>query len=174
LGTIYSMSLFNNDKEQLKEAWILIERLLSIIDTQAETIRRCCCKHKVKLLLIDTKTQNPMSTTSFATNQKVIGTLSLVDQVTGLPVTASFTGTAAAVDNLSVAAAVVNADGTVTISGVSAGTVNVTVTTTAAYTDSTGTAQSVPLTLAVAVTVTAVVVADTVSLVITFSTPIAQ
>ena len=167
------MGFFDN-KEREREDWDIIERLLYIIETQAATIRNCCCKaHKVKLILINNKTNLPMATT-LASNQAVIGTLSLVDQVTGLPVTGTFTGTTAVSDTPAVATATVNADGTVTVSGVSAGIANVTVSTTAAYTDSTGAAQSAPLTFAVAITVTAVIVADAVTLVVTFGAPILQ
>lgn len=105
-------------------------------------------------------------------NQFSIGTLSLLDTVTNVPVDgATFTDVSVASDNPAVASAVLNADGTVTVTGVSAGAANVTTTATANFTNSLGVASTSSVSVVIPVTVDAVVVADAVQLVVTFGAP---
>lgn len=133
--------------------------------------------HRVHLVL-NLNTQNKsilqIMALSLAANQKVLGTPGLVDQVTNLPVTGSFAGTVAASDNPAAFTASVNAGGDIEVVGVAAGAGNVGVTTNATYTDSLGASQTKSLSVTVAVTITAVVTADQVNLVVTFGTPTAQ
>jgi hypothetical protein len=102
--------------------------------------------------------------------QLVIGSLGLVDNVTGNPVQGTFTNVTATSDNSAVYAAVVNADGTITITAVAPGSGNLSFGATAAYTDSNGNAQSQALSGTISVAV-AQPAADSVSLVLTLGTP---
>lgn len=170
------MGLFGNKNSENNE-----QILIQIIEIQAETLKvqsytiaELLKAHSIKLILINKQTNQKIMSTTLASNQAIIGVLSLVDQVTGAPVTGTFSGTTAISDTPSVATTVVNPDGTITVSGVSAGSANIAISTTAAYTDSTGASQNAPLTLAVSVSVTQVVTADAVSLVVTFGPPQAQ
>ena len=162
------MGVFDHNKE------------LDIIKIQAKTIdrltRKHCEAHPVRLILkqnINNSIYSIMAL-SLATNQKALGSLSLVDAVTNAAVTGSFTGTAATSDNQSVFTTSLDASGNVIVTGSGTGTANLTVATTAAYTDSNNNPATAPLTLVIPVTVTAVVTADTVNLVVTFGTPTAQ
>lgn len=152
---------------------------LDIIKIQAETIHHLTHSgpHKVRLVLTQTSINNSkfiIMSLTLAANQKVLGTLGLVDQVTGAAVTGGFSGTGAVSDTPAAFTTSIDASGNVIVTAVAAGSGNVTATTTAAYTDSTGAAQSALLTVVVPITVTAVVTADAVSLVLNFGTPMAQ
>lgn len=145
-----------------------------------ETINNYYCQspqHKVRLVL-NLKHKSPsilqIMALSIASNQKVLGTLGLVDQITSAPVTGTFSGTGAISDNAAAFTASVDADGDVVVTGVAAGTGNLVVTSTAAFTDSTGTAQSQSLSVTIGVTITAIVTADAVALTVTFGNPTAQ
>jgi hypothetical protein len=168
------MGLFHDN---CKECEAEVQWLKLLVQTQAQTILNLSkgTPHKVNLVLINKlNNQRIMATATLASNQKISAILSLVDVNTNLPVTGSFSGTTASVDNPAIGTATVNPDQSITFVALTAGTCNMTVNTNAAYTDSTNTPQTVPLTVAVSVTVTAVIVADQVALVITFSTPVAQ
>jgi hypothetical protein len=130
---------------------------------------------KVRLVLTQTinKSIFQIMSLTIASNQKSLGTLVLVDEVTSQPVTGSFTGTTATSDSDSFTASV-DSNGNVVVAGVLAGNGNVTVATTATYTDSTNTAQTQTLTVVVPVIITAVVTADAVGLEVNFGVPQAQ
>jgi hypothetical protein len=136
-----------------------------------------CGPHAVHLVLksnINNSTYLLMAQT-LAANQKVAAQFGLVDQTTLLPVTGSFSGQSGTSDNTAVATVSVDSNGNLVVTAVAAGSCNVVGSATAAYTDSTGASQSKALsTQPIAVTVTAVVVADQVSLVLNFGNPTAQ
>lgn len=136
----------------------------------------CCCheKHqKVRLVIFQSfnnKNYIAMSLT-LPSNQKAPITVGLVDSTTLQLVTATFVGTTNTSDNGAIFA--VDADGNLV--GVTAGTANLLTSSTATYTDS-NTQQLVTQTLSLTtpVTITAVVTAESVSLVVSLGTPVAQ
>jgi hypothetical protein len=136
--------------------------------------------HKVKLVLYRKKHhhhhhhKHPIMSLTLVANQKVAGVLGLVDQVTNNPVTAVFSNVTASSDTQAAFTASVDSSNNIDVVGVAAGAGNVDISATVAYTDSTGAAQSVTLTLTVPVTITAVITADAVELVVTWGTPTAQ
>lgn len=165
------MGLFGESHQEKTE--------LEIIKIQAETIDRLVRErhpvHPVRLVLtrfISNSKYQIMSLT-IAANQQVAGTLGLVDQVTSAAVTGTFTGTGAISDTPAAFTANVDASGNVNVVAVAAGSGNLTVNTTASYTDSTGAAQNAPLSTVIPVTISAVVTADAVSLVVNFGNPTA-
>jgi hypothetical protein len=163
------MGLFGESNQE-KEEFSIINRLLGIIENLTGNK-----PHPVKLVLL-TKINNSkfqIMALSIAANQQVAGTLGLVDQVTSAAVTGTFAGTSAVSDTPAAFTANVDASGNVNVVAVAAGTGNLTVTTTAAYTDSTNTPQTASLSVVIPVAITAVVVADAVSLVVNFGTPTA-
>lgn len=104
--------------------------------------------------------------------QTSTGTLSLVDQVTGLPVPgATFANTTASGDNDAVATVSVNPDGTILVTGITAGTVTATINAIVNFNNSLGNPDSQALTLVETVTVDAVPVANPVALAISWSVP---
>ena len=113
---------------------------------------------------------------TLAANQAVTGTLGLVDSVTGQPVSAIFTAENFSSDTPAVFTAVQDTTNPnqVDVTAVAAGSGNLLVAATAAYTDSTGAAQTKPLPLSIPVTITAVVTADAVALVVNFGAPTTQ
>ena len=169
------MGLFHCDCKEKEEE---IKRLLNIIEIQAQSILNLTKPHpdSVKLVLINKQTnQIIMANATLASNQQIVAVLSLVDAVTGLPVTGSFSGTSVTSDNPAAGSTSVSADNaSITFVAAAAGVANLSIATTASFTDSTGAAQTTPFTQAVQVTVTAVVVADQVTLVVTFGQPTAQ
>lgn len=165
------MGLFGESSEE-KQKDALITRLLDIIESSVT-----CKPHTVHLVLNQSNNtfKFQIMSVSLAANQKVAAQFGLVDAVTNLPVTGTFTGQSGTSDNSAVATASVDSNGNLVVTAVAAGSCNVTGSATAAYTDSTGAAQSKALsTQPVAVTVTAVVTADQVNLVLTFGNPTAQ
>lgn len=136
-----------------------------------------CGPHGVRLVLtqFNNTFKFQIMSVSLAANQKVAATFGLVDQVTNAPVTGSFTNQSGVSDNTAVATVSVDASGNLIVTAVAAGTCNVTGSALAAYTDSTGAAQSKQLsTQPIGVTVTAVVTADAVNLILTFGNATAQ
>jgi hypothetical protein len=133
-------------------------------------------RHPVELVLttIVNNFKIRIMAVSIASNQQVAGQLSLVDQVTGANVSATFTNVTAVSDTPAAATASVDSSNNVDVVGVAPGTGNVTVTALTAYTDSTGAPQSTTETFVVPFTITAVTTADAVSLVVTFGAPTAQ
>lgn len=108
---------------------------------------------------------------TLVSNQKAQIIIGLVDATTLNPVTATSSGETEVIDNLAVA----TVDASNNVVGVAAGTCNLTSTATWTYTDA-NTGQPVTTTLSVVtpITVTAVIVAETVNMVVTFGTPVAQ
>lgn len=112
---------------------------------------------------------------SIASNQKVLGTLGLVDSTNpNTVVTGTFSNVSATSDNPAAFAASIDADNDVVVTGVAAGAGNLSVSALSAYVDSTGAAQSVTKTVSIPVTITQVITADQVDLVVNFGNPIAQ
>lgn len=146
-----------------------------------KALHHCLCHkkaHPVRLALLLTISSNPskleIMALTLASNQKVVGSLSLIDSVTNTDVPATFAGTTATSDNEAVAKAEVQADGTVLVTGVSAGSCNVTVASNASFNDSLGNPATGAVNTLIGVTITAVQTADGVSLVVTFGAPQAQ
>ena len=181
------MGLFDNNKEREREDWAIIERLLYIIETQAETIRNCCCKkkaHPVKLVYTFSNTKNKKTMPNTSLNVALtfpgptdLGAPGLLDTTTNQPVTtpppvfhdasiAFATGS-----DTTVATVTVDSAANLTIVPLKPGTLTFVVNSLVDFTDSTGTAvtgapePSDPIT----VTVTAAPVADGVKLIYTFS-----
>lgn len=104
-------------------------------------------------------------------NQKAPITVGLVDSTTLQLVTAAFVGTTNTSDNGAIFT--VDADGNLV--GVAAGTANLLTSSTVTYTDS-NTQQPVTATLSITtvVTISAVISAESVSLVVSLGTPVAQ
>lgn len=130
-------------------------------------------KHKVRLVIFQSfnnKNYIAMSLT-LPSNQKAPIIVGLVDATTLLPVTATFAGTSNSSDNTDIFT--VDTDGNLV--GVAAGSANLNTTSIATYTDS-NTQQSVTQTLTIStpVTISAVVTAEQVQLVVSLGTPIAQ
>jgi hypothetical protein len=150
--------------------------LIDTVNLQAQTINRLTQEQsgqQVRLVIFQSfnnKNYIAMSLT-LPSNQKAPIIVGLVDGKTLLPVTATFSGTTNTIDNTAIAT--VDASGNLV--GVAAGTANLTTSTSATYTDS-NTQQPVtaPLTLVTPVTITAVVTAETVQLVVSLGTPVAQ
>jgi len=165
------MGLFGQSASE-KEDVSIINRLLGILENLIK------CKPRVHLVLttnLNTKSKFQIMSVSLAANQKVAAQFGLVDQVTNASVTGSFSNQSGTSDNTAVATVSVDSNGNLIVTAVAAGTCNVTGSALAAYTDSTGAAQSVQLTTQpIPVTVTAVVTADQVNLVLTFGNPTAQ
>lgn len=173
------MHLFG-ESQQEREYISIIEKLLRnesrLIDLVARLILNDNQPHKVSLVLTQSIKKSKFITMaiSIAANQKVLGTLGLVDQVTQQAVTGSFTGATATSDTPAAFTASADDSGNVTLTAVAAGSGTLSVSALAAFTDSTNVAQSQQLTATVPVTVTAVVAADAVNLVVNFGAPVAQ
>lgn len=182
------MGIFDHNLEEaVKIQAHTIESLIKINDRLEKekshlekALHHCLCHkkpHPVRLtllLILSNPSKLEIMSVTLASNQKVVGSLSLIDSVTNTDVPATFAGTTATSDNEAVATASVQADGTVVITGVSAGTANVTVNSNASFTDSLGNAASGAVNTIVQATVTAVQTADGVQLVVTFGAPQAQ
>ena len=151
------------------------KRLLGIIEVLSQTLLNLTKPKpdKVRLILTNNKNQQIMSL-SIVSNQQDAGVLGLLDAVTNTPVSGTFTGTTATSDTPAAFTATTDGASNVNVVGVAPGSGNLTVSTTAAFTDSTGAAQSQVLSVVIPVTVTAVVVADQVTLQVTFGNPSAQ
>jgi hypothetical protein len=164
------------DLEQLvKDNEILAEeniRLTGIIQTLLGKDR----PHKVRLILIsnDNKSILRIMSLSIAANQEAVGVLILLDDETQQPVTATFANTSAVSDTPSVLTAAIDSNGNVDATAVAAGSGNLTVTTTATYTNSLGNQMVTQESTVIPFTVTPVVTADQVSLVVTFGAPVTQ
>ena len=106
-------------------------------------------------------------------NQSATASLALKDTVTGNLITnADFKNVTAVSDNEAVVIGSVDADGiTPRAKAVAGGSANILVTTVASWTDNLGAAQTATFPLTFPVTITAVVVGDTVELVVTWGTP---
>jgi hypothetical protein len=147
---------------------------LEIIKLQAEVIERLTRKdhepHKVRLILtrnINNSIYQIMNA-NLAANQQQAFTFALQDTTNpAVTPTGTFTNGAVVSDTPGVATGNVDASGNVNFVAVAPGTANLTASALAAYTDSLGNAQSSQLsTDPVLVTVTAVVTADGVKLVL--------
>lgn len=173
------MGLFDFGKHDRKELERLLEeelienqRLTKIIDKLINPQ-----KHNVHLVLITNinQTKSILMALTLATNQSSTGTLGLIDSVTQQPVTATFdTQTYVSSDATVFTAAQGGDPNTVVITPVAAGSATLNISANATYTDSTGAAQVSPETASISVTVTSVVTADAVTLVVNFSTPQAK
>lgn len=167
------MEIHFGESSAQKEDEKIIDRLLGIIENLSS-----CKAHPVRLVLTKTINNSKFSIMSLtlAANQAVTGTLGLVDSVTGLAVTATFTAETFSSDTPAAFAAVQDTTNPnqVDVTAVAAGSGNLLVAATAAYTDSTGAAQTKPLTLSIPVTITAIVTADAVALVVNFGAPTTQ
>jgi len=134
----------------------------------------------VRLILISKNTSKSnnsilrIMSLSIAANQEAVGVLSLLDDETQQPVTATFANTAAVSDTPSVLTASIDSNGNVDATAVAAGSGNLTVATTATYTNSLGNQMVTQESTVIPFTVTPVVTADQVSLVVTFGAPVTQ
>jgi hypothetical protein len=158
------MSLFTNPFTEIRKLIAELEELIKLE------------KNPYRLVLTQTinKSKFQIMSLSISSNQQVAGVLGLVDAVTGVAVTATFTGVTATSDTPAAATVNVDASNNINLIGVAAGSGNIDVSAVAAYTDSTGTAQSQTLTTTVPFVVTAVVTADAINLVVTFGSPTTQ
>ena len=160
------MNFFQNPFGQIRA---LIQELENLIKLE---------RNHYRLVLTTThllnKSKFQIMSLSLVSNQKVAGTLGLIDSVTNNPVTATFANVTATSDTPAAFTASVDSSNNIDVVGVAAGTGILTVSALTAYTDSTGAAQSVTLTTTVDVTITAVITADGVALTVTFGTPTAQ
>lgn len=161
--------LTKTNRELVEENARLTSVIGSLIGDQPEP-------NKVRLILISNNTKSILRimALSIAANQGASGVLSLLDDVTQQPVTATFANTSAVSDTPSVLVASIDANGNVVATGVSAGAGNLTVSTTATYTNSLGNQVVSQEQTVIPFTVTAVVTADQVSLVVTFGAPVTQ
>jgi hypothetical protein len=170
------MSFFHNlEEKELDIIEHLIRensRLVGIIDRLVP--QKTPNKVKLVLTTIINNSNVKIMSLNLASNQKALGTLGIIDEVTQAAVTGTFTGTSVASDTPSSFTAEVDPSGNVVVTGVTAGSGILSVSSTAAYTDSTGASKSELLAASIPVTVTAVVTADKVSLVVNFGAPIAQ
>jgi cell fate (sporulation/competence/biofilm development) regulator YmcA (YheA/YmcA/DUF963 family) len=156
----------------LEEAILENQRLTKIIDKLINPQ-----KHSVHLVLTQNinQTKSILMALTLATNQTSTGTLGLIDSVTQQPVTATFDTQTYVSSDVTIFTAAAGTDpNTVVITPVAAGSATLNVSANASYTDSAGNAQVSPETASVSVTVTAVVTADAVTLVVNFSTPAAK
>lgn len=164
------MGLFDGKEKQELE---IIKDLVHIVD---RLTREKHTPNRVHLTL-NIKSPNQIlqiMALSIASNQKVLGTLALVDAVTNGAVTGSFSAVSATSDTAAAFTASVDADNDVVVTGIAAGSGVLTVVATAAFTDSTGVSQTQSLSVGIPVTITAVVTADQVNLVVNFGNPTAQ
>lgn len=146
------------------------------------TINECCCnkpeKHKYHLIFTTTNILNKskfiIMDLNLVSNQKVAGTLGLLDSTTNTPVSASFSGVTATSDTPAAFTASVDADNNIDVVGVAAGSGVLTISAVAAYTDSTNAPATQTLTTTVNVIISAVIVADQVVLTVTFGSPVNQ
>jgi len=152
-------------------------RLTAIIESLVGTEPQ---PNPVRLILISKNTSKSnnsilrIMSLSIAANQEAVGVLSLLDDETQQPVTATFANTAAVSDTPSVLTAAIDSNGNVDATAVAAGSGNLTVTTTATYTNSLGNQMVTQESTVIPFTVTPVVTADQVSLVVTFGAPVTQ
>lgn len=151
-------------------------RLIKENERLFRELQRCLHQkqaHPVQLILtFNNQSKLKTMAVTLNPNQSVIGSLSLIDTVTGNPVVATFANPQATSDNPAAVTAVVNPDGTITATAVTPGTANITASADVSYTDSNGAAQTA---IGIAAPVVAVSVAqpaaDSVGLVLTFGTP---
>lgn len=158
------------DRKELIELDI-IKELVAIVDRL--TKERHPPQQKVRLVIFQSfnnKNYIAMSV-NLPSNQKAPIIVGLVDATTLQPVTATFTGTSNSSDD----ASIFTVDASGNLVGVAAGTANLLTTSTTTYTDS-NTQQSVTATLNIStpVTISAVVTAEQVQLVVSLGTPVAQ
>ena len=111
---------------------------------------------------------------SIVANEKVIGSLGLIDSVTNEPVSATFQNTTATSGNTASYNASVNADGSIEVTGVAEGSGDLVVTSLADFTDSLGHPQSVEKSVTIPVSISAVQTANGTNLVVNFGTPTPQ
>ena len=161
------MGLFCNCREE----WAQILKLMARIEELLEGKKR----HSYQLIL--TKLFNnsiiQIMALELQSNQSATASLALKDTVTGNLITnADFKNVTAVSDNEAVVIGSVDADGiTPRAKAVAGGSANILVTTVASWTDNLGAAQTATFPLTFPVTITAVVVGDTVELVVTWGTP---
>lgn len=131
-------------------------------------------KHRYHLVLttiINNQTKlQIMPSLTLVSNQQIVGTLSLIDSVNNNPVTSTFANVTASSDTVAAFTASVDGSGNVVVVGIAAGTGVLSVGADASYTDSTGTAQTKNVTTKIDLTISAVIQADAVTLVVTFGT----
>jgi hypothetical protein len=166
------MGLF--DSSERKELERLLEQALCDISKLTEIISRLTQnKESVKMVLFKNKIQKSiiMSFAPLPANQKAPIVIGLVDANSLQPITATSANETEVSDSPSVA----TVDASNNLVGVSAGSGNLTSTADWTYTDS-NTGQPVTVTLSVVTpfTVTAVVTAESVQMVVSLGTPVAQ
>lgn len=113
-------------------------------------------------------------TLALAANQQDLGSFGLIDTVTNQPVSGTFANPQASSDTPSVAIASLDKNGNPQAVAVAVGTANLTYSIIATYTNSLGNVVTVTLSVTYAVTITAVVTADGVALVINWGAPTTQ
>jgi len=155
-----------------KEEINIIYSLLDIIERLLSGEPSPVPERKLRLVLLarfNNQTFIVMSL-SIATNQSAPIIPGLIDDETNLQVTATFAGTTNTVDDPTLAS--IDANGNLV--GIAAGSGNLTTKTNGTYTDTLGNQQTATFTTTTPFTITAVVVADKVSLVVTLGTPVTQ
>jgi hypothetical protein len=166
----YFMGLFTFDKE-----------LLKIIRIQAESLsffsRRKCPPNSVHLALTTIINNSKFSFMGIQlqANQKISGTLSLIDSVTQQPIPgAVFSNIKATSDNPAAFNGVVNPDQSVEVVAVAAGAGNIKIDADVNFKNSLGIDTTLPVTQTIAVDIVAVPVANGVALVITWGPVLPQ
>lgn len=166
------MGLF--DGKERHELEKILEQALSDISKLTEIIARLTTnKEHIKMVLFKNKNQKTiiMSFAPLPANQKAPIVIGLVDATTLQPVTATSANETEVSDSPTVA----TVDASNNLVGVSAGSGNLTSTADWTYTDS-NTGQPVTATLSIITpfTVTAIVTAEAVQMVVSLGTPVAQ
>jgi hypothetical protein len=169
-GNIGSLNqLLEDNKKLIDENARLTAIIEGLLGTEPEP-------NQVRLILISNNTKSILRimALSIAANQSDVGALSLLDEVTQQPVTATFANTTAVSDTPAAFTASVDANGNPNVVGVAAGAGNLTVQSQVTYTNSLGNQVVDQLSVVIPVTITAVVSADNVQLVVTFGPPTTQ
>ena len=162
------MGLFGNRTQQEIEE---IEELLLLVLRDLSQLKPKPPRPRMVLISNFNNTKSIIMSLSIASNQKAAIIIGLVDATTLAPITATSTGETNSIDNTAVA----TVDASNNVVGVAAGSANLTSTATWTYTDSnTQLPVTVTLTIVTPITVTAVVTAESVQMVVTFGTPVAQ
>jgi hypothetical protein len=163
--------LINDNKKLVDENLRLTAIIEGLLGTEPQA-------NPVRLILISKNTSNNsilrIMALNLAANQEAVGVPSLLDDTTQQPVTSTFANTAAVSDTPTVLTAAIDSNGNVDATAVAAGSGNLTVTTTATYTNSLGNQVVSQESVVIPFTVTPVVTADQVSLVVTFGAPVTQ
>lgn len=163
------MDFFKKRQKEQCEVIVINE---NIIEVDGERFHRNRYRLIYKFNINNSKF-SAMSLTIVA-NQLVSGTLGLLDTVTNNPVTSSFANSVATSDTPGAFTAAIDGAGNVVVTGVAAGAGTLTVSADCSYVDSTGANQTKNLSTTIDVTISEVITADSVQLVVSFGAPVNQ